>query len=69
VRGGHSILTRQLNMFTLIAIGTGVAWVYSVIATLAPDVFPSTFRSDDGSVAVYFEAAAGIRPVFSFGRL
>ena len=44
VRGWQSLVTRNLNMFTLIAMGTGVAWVYSVVATLAPDIFPAAFR-------------------------
>ena len=69
VRGWQSILTRNLNMFTLIAIGTGVAWVYSVIATLAPDLFPSAFRASDGSVAAYFEAAAGITVLVLLGQV
>ena len=60
VRGWQSLVTRNLNMFTLIAMGTGVAWVYSVVATVAPGVFPDTFRGADGSVAVYFEASAVI---------
>ena len=60
VRGWQSLVTRNLNMFTLIAMGTGVAWLYSVVATLAPGIFPAAFRGHDGSVAVYFEAAAVI---------
>ncbi|MGH8639847.1 MAG: YHS domain-containing protein, partial [Burkholderiales bacterium] len=60
VRGWQSLVTRNLNMFTLIAMGTGVAWVYSVIATFLPGLFPSSFRAADGAVAVYFEAAAVI---------
>ncbi len=58
VRGWHSFVTRKLNMFSLIAVGTGVAWAYSVIATLAPQLFPPAFRGHEGAVAVYFEAAA-----------
>jgi Cu+-exporting ATPase len=58
VRGWHSVVSRNLNMFSLIAMGTGVAWVYSVVATLAPQVFPETFRIGGGAVAVYFEAVA-----------
>ncbi len=50
-RGWRSLLTRNLNMFTLIALGTGVAWVYSVVATLLPGVFPAAFRGHDGAVA------------------
>src|SRR3546814_9351377 len=56
-RGWQSVRTRNLNMFTLIAMGTGVAWLYSVVATAAPSIFPAAFRGVDGSVAVYFEAA------------
>ncbi len=69
VRGWQSILSRNLNMVTPIAIGTGVAWVYSVIATFAPDLFPSAFRATDGSVAVYFEAAAGITVLALLGQV
>ncbi len=58
VRGAQSVITRNLNMFTLIAMGTGVAWLYSVVATVAPGVFPAAFRGHSGAVAVYFEAAA-----------
>jgi len=58
VRGWQSLVTRNLNMFTLIAMGTGVAWVYSIVATLAPGIFPTVFRGPEGAVAVYFEAAA-----------
>ena len=57
-RGWTSLVTRNLNMFTLIAIGTGVAYLYSLVATLVPDIFPDAFRGEDGSVAVYLEAAA-----------
>ena len=59
-RAWRSVVTRKLNMFTLIAMGTGVAWAYSVIAALVPSVFPEAFRTMDGLVAVYFEAAAVI---------
>jgi Cu+-exporting ATPase len=59
-RGWQSLLTRHFNMFTLIAMGTGVAWAYSVVATFAPQAFPQAFRDGDGSVAIYFEAAAVI---------
>src|SRR6266508_2125159 len=59
-RGGRSLVTRNLNMFTLIAMGTGVAWAYSVVATLMPQAFPPAFRDMHGEVAVYFEAAAVI---------
>jgi Cu+-exporting ATPase len=63
------VLTRNLNMFTLIAMGTGVAWVYSVIGTLAPQVFPPAFREGDGAVAVYFEAAAVITVLVLLGQV
>ena len=69
VRGWQSLLTRNLNMFTLIAIGTGVAWAYSVTATFAPSVFPAAFRQADGSVAVYFEAAAVITVLVLLGQV
>jgi P-type Cu+ transporter len=69
VRGWQSILTRNLNMFTLIAIGTGVAWGYSVVATFAPGVFPQTFRGHEGAPAVYFESAAVITVLVLMGQL
>ncbi len=69
VRGWRSLLTRNLNMFTLIALGTGVAWVYSVVATLAPNLFPAAFRGPDGAVAVYFEAAAVITVLVLLGQV
>ena len=69
VRGWQSLLTRNLNMFTLIAIGTGVAWVYSVVAVAMPHLFPQAFRSPDGSVAVYFEAAAVITVLVLLGQV
>ena len=59
-RGWQSLVTRNLNMFTLIALGTGVAWIYSVVATFAPGLFPEAFRDHHGAVLVYFEAAAVI---------
>ena len=55
-------------MFTLIAMGTGVAWVYSVVATLTPEIFPNSFRGEDGAVPVYFEAAALIITFISLGK-
>lgn len=64
-----SLRTMKLNMFTLIAMGTGVAWLYSVIATLSPDIFPPAFRSVDGSVAVYFEAASVITVLVLLGQV
>jgi Cu+-exporting ATPase len=69
VRGWRSVVTRNLNMFTLIAMGTGVAWVYSVIGTVAPRMFPATFRGPDGAVAVYFEAAAVITVLVLLGQV
>lgn len=69
VRGWQSIMNRALNMFTLIAMGTGVAWIYSIIATVAPDLFPDAFRSSDGSVAVYFEATAVITVLVLLGQV
>src|SRR5918993_408003 len=69
VRGWQSLLTRNLNMFTLIAMGTGVAWLYSVIATVAPEVFPAAFRGPHGAVAVYFEAAAVITLLVLLGQI
>lgn len=69
VRGWKSVLNRSLNMFTLIAIGTGVALIYSLVATLIPQVFPDAFRQADGSVAVYFEAAAVIVVLVLLGQI
>lgn len=69
VRGWKSIVSRHLNMFTLIAIGTGVALLYSLVATLIPQVFPGAFRQEDGSVAVYFEAAAVIVVLVLLGQV
>lgn len=68
-RGWRSVVNRSLNMFTLVAMGTGVAWAYSVVATIAPGVFPSAFRGMDGAVAVYFEAAAVIVVLVLLGQL
>ena len=68
-RGWASLKTRNLNMFTLIAMGTGVAWIYSVVATLAPQIFPPAFRNADGAVAVYFEAAAVITVLVLLGQV
>jgi Cu+-exporting ATPase len=69
VRGWQSLVSRNLNMFTLIALGTGVAWLYSVIATIAPEIFPVAFRAADGAVAVYFEAAAVITVLVLLGQV
>ncbi|HEX6102127.1 MAG TPA: YHS domain-containing protein, partial [Alphaproteobacteria bacterium] len=68
-RAWRSIVTRNLNMFTLIAMGTGVAWVHGVVATAAPGIFPTAFRGPDGSVAVYFEAAAVITVLVLLGQV
>ncbi|WP_332699671.1 heavy metal translocating P-type ATPase, partial [Bosea sp. (in: a-proteobacteria)] len=68
-RGYASLVNRSLNMFTLIALGTGTAWLYSVVATVAPGLFPGIFRSADGSVAVYFEAAAVITVLVLLGQV
>jgi Cu+-exporting ATPase len=68
-RGWASVVTRNLNMFTLIAIGTGIAWIYSVVATGAPQLFPDAYRGHDGSVAVYFEAAAVITVLVLLGQV
>jgi Cu+-exporting ATPase len=68
-RGWASVVNRSLNMFTLIAMGTGVAWLYSLVATLAPGLFPAAFRAHDGSVAVYFEAAAVITVLVLLGQV
>ncbi|MGE4093707.1 MAG: heavy metal translocating P-type ATPase [Candidatus Binatia bacterium] len=68
-RGWASIVNRHLNMFTLIAIGTGTAYVYSVVATFFPDFFPASFRTHGGQVAVYFEAAAVITTLVLLGQV
>ena len=69
VRAWRSILTRNLNMFTLIGLGVAVAYGYSVIAVLLPDLFPAAFRDVDGHVAVYFEAAAVIVTLVLLGQV
>lgn len=68
-RAWTSLRTRNLNMFTLIAMGTGVAWSYSVVALTAPAIFPATFLGMDGSVPVYFEAAAVITVLVLLGQM
>jgi len=68
-RGWASLRSRNLNMFTLIAMGTGVAWAYSVVAALAPGIFPPAFRGADGGVAIYFEAAAVITVLVLLGQV
>jgi P-type Cu+ transporter len=68
-RGWVSLGNRSLNMFTLIAMGVGVAWAYSVVATVAPGLFPSAFQGEHGAVAVYFEAAAVITTLALLGQV
>ena len=68
-RAGASLRNRSLNMFTLVAMGTGVAWVYSVIATIFPSLFPASFRIMNGQVAVYFEAASVITVLVLLGQV
>ncbi|MHB0671712.1 heavy metal translocating P-type ATPase [Roseomonas mucosa] len=69
VRGWQSVVNRRLNMFSLIALGTGAAYLYSLVATFAPGVFPEGFRGMDGTVAVYFEAAAVITVLVLLGQV
>jgi Cu+-exporting ATPase len=69
VRGWTSIVTRRLNMFTLIAMGVGVAWTYSLVAALRPGLFPPAFRDASGAVPVYFEAAAVITVLVLLGQV
>ncbi len=68
-RGWASIVHRSLNMFTLIAIGSGAAWLYSVAAVLAPGLFPATFRDASGNLGLYFEAAAVITVLVLLGQV
>lgn len=68
-RAWASLVNRSLNMFTLIAMGTGVAWIYSVVATAVPGIFPDAFRAADGSVAIYFEAASVITVFVLLGQV
>jgi len=68
-RGWASIVNRSLNMFTLIALGTGTAYVYSVVAALAPGMFPESFRTHGGEVELYFEAAAIITTLVLLGQV
>jgi len=68
-RGWRSVVSRNLNMFTLIAMGTGVAWLYSVVATAAPGLFPASLRGHDGAVPAYFEAAAVITVLVLLGQI
>ena len=68
-RGWTSVRTGHLNMFTLVAMGTGVAWIYSLAATLMPSLFPAAMQRHDGSVPVYFEAAAVIVVLVLLGQV
>ena len=68
-RGWRSVVNRSLNMFSLIALGVGTAWLYSIAATLAPGRFPPGFRAPDGTVATYFEAAATITVLVILGQV
>ncbi|MBF8270256.1 MAG: copper-transporting ATPase [Gammaproteobacteria bacterium] len=68
-RAWNSILTRHLNMFTLIALGVGVAWTYSVVAVLYPGIFPESVKMGSGMVPVYFEAAAVITALVLLGQV
>ncbi|HKI73500.1 MAG TPA: heavy metal translocating P-type ATPase, partial [Pseudomonadales bacterium] len=69
VRGIQSIRTMNLNMFTLIAIGVGVAYVYSLVATFLPGIFPASFRDENGQVGIYFEASAVIVALILMGQV
>jgi Cu+-exporting ATPase len=69
VRAVASVKNRSLNMFTLIALGTGAAWLYSIVGAVAPDLFPAALRADDGAVSVYFEAAAVITVLVLLGQV
>jgi Cu+-exporting ATPase len=69
VRAWDSLRTRNLNMFTLIAMGTGIAWAYSVMATLAPQIFPPTLQTHGGAVVPYFEAASVITVLVLIGQI
>jgi P-type Cu+ transporter len=69
IRAWASLKTRNLNMFTLIAMGTGVAWTYSIIGAILPGVFPPAMHTMDGAVAVYFEAAAVITVLVLLGQV
>ncbi len=69
VRGWRSIVNRSLNMFTLIGLGVGVAYAFSIVGVLFPGIFPASFRGDGGEVAVYFEAAAVITTLVLLGQV
>ncbi len=67
--GWHSVLRRSPNMFTLISLGTGVAWTYSIVGVLAPQIFPPSFRNKSGVIDLYFEAAAVITTLALLGQV
>ena len=69
VRAVASVKNRSLNMFSLIALGTGAAWIYSMVGTLAPGLFPAELRLEDGAVQIYFEAAAVITVLVLLGQV
>ena len=69
VRAWASVNNRSLNMFTLIALGTGASWIFSIVGTVAPELFPAAFRGMDGAVAVYFEAAAVVTVLVLLGQV
>jgi Cu+-exporting ATPase len=69
VRSVASVKNRSLNMFSLIALGTGAAWLYSIVGTAAPQLFPANLRMTDGAVAIYFEAAAVITVLVLLGQV
>ncbi|MFC4171574.1 heavy metal translocating P-type ATPase [Microvirga sp. GCM10011540] len=69
VRGWQSLVNRSLNMFTLIALGVGAAWIYSMAATLAPGLFPALLRGPDGAIPAYFEASAVITVLVLLGQV
>src|SRR6185503_16450849 len=69
VRGWHSVANRSLNMFTLIALGTGSAWLFSVVATVVPEALPPSFRNEMGVAPLYFEAAAVIVTLVLLGQV
>ena len=69
VRGWQSVVSWNLNMFTLIGLGVTVAYVYSLIAAIFPEIFPASFRGKEGTVAVYFEAAAVITTLILLGQV
>ncbi len=69
VRAVASVKNRSLNMFSLIALGTGAAWIYSIVGTVAPQLFPANLRMADGAVAIYFEAAAVITVLVLLGQV